>query len=137
MSAFHHCIATDLRKSGHFSKGVCQEFWTWADLLLIAPLSANTLAKMAHGICDNFLCCIARAWSKEKPIVLAPAMNTEMWIDPITEEHFTALRRRFPKLAIVAPESGLLACGDTGVGAMARIERIVEAVGKNLSMQHR
>ena len=90
------------------------EFRTWADLLLIAPLSANTLAKMAHGICDNFLCCIARAWPKEKPVVLAPAMNTEMWIDPITEEHFAALAESaFPNLTIVEPESGLLACGDT------------------------
>jgi phosphopantothenoylcysteine decarboxylase len=95
---------------------------------LIAPLSANTLAKMAHGICDNFLCCIARAWPKEKPVVLAPAMNTEMWIDPITDEHFVALRKRFHKLTVVEPESKLLACGDTGVGAMARIECIVEAI---------
>jgi phosphopantothenoylcysteine decarboxylase len=104
------------------------EFRTWADLLLIAPLSANTLAKMAHGICDNFLCCIARAWPKDKPVVLAPAMNTEMWIDPITPEHFAALRKRFSRLTVVEPESGLLACGDIGVGAMAHIESVLEAV---------
>jgi len=108
------------------------EFRTWADLLLIAPLSANTLAKMAQGMCDNFLCCIARAWPKEKPVVLAPAMNTEMWIDPITEEHITALRKRYHKLVVIEPESGLLACGDTGIGAMAPIGSIVEAVGNNL-----
>lgn len=53
-------------------------FRDWADLLLMAPLSANTLAKMANGYCDNFLTCIFRAWPKtEKPVVLAPAMNTE------------------------------------------------------------
>jgi phosphopantothenoylcysteine decarboxylase len=109
------------------------EFRTWADLLLITPLSANTLAKIAHGICDNFLCCIARAWPKEKPVVLAPAMNTEMWIDPITEEQFAALRKRFYRLTVVDPESGLLACGDTGIGAMARIESIVEAVAKTIN----
>ena len=108
------------------------EFRTWADLLLIAPLSANTLAKIAHGICDNFLCCIARAWPKEKPVVLAPAMNTGMWIDPITEEQFAALRKRFHMLTVVDPESGLLACGDTGIGAMTRIESIVEAVAKTI-----
>ena len=112
------------------------EFRTWADLLLIAPLSANTLAKMAHGICDNFLCCIARAWPKEKPVVLAPAMNTEMWIDPITGEHFAALRKRFPNLTLVEPESGLLACGDSGVGAMARIENIAEAIAKVPYQKH-
>jgi phosphopantothenoylcysteine decarboxylase len=108
------------------------EFRTWADLLLIAPLSANTLAKISHGICDNFLCCIARAWLKEKPVVLAPAMNTEMWMDPITQEQFAALGKRFHKLTVVDPESGLLACGDTGIGAMARIESIVEAVAKTI-----
>ncbi len=108
------------------------EFRNWADLLLIAPLSANTLAKIAHGICDNFLCCIARAWPKEKPVVLAPAMNTEMWIDPITEEQFTALRKRFKKLTVMGPEYALLACGDTGVGAMAHIESIVEAIERLL-----
>ncbi len=106
------------------------EFRTWADLLLIAPLSANTLAKMTHGICDNFLCCIARAWPKEKPVILAPAMNTEMWNDPITGEHFTSLRKRFHRLAVVEPECALLACGDTGIGAMARIESIVAEVGR-------
>jgi phosphopantothenoylcysteine decarboxylase len=104
------------------------EFRTWADLLLIAPLSANTLAKIACGICDNFLCCIARAWPKEKPVILAPAMNTEMWIDPVTDEHFAALWKRFHKLTVVEPESKLLACGDTGIGAMARIESIIEAI---------
>ena len=106
------------------------QFRTWADLLLIAPLSANTLAKIAHGICDNFLCCIARAWPKEKPVILAPAMNTEMWIDPIREEHFAALRKRFHNLTVVKPEHALLACGDIGIGAMARIESIVEVVGR-------
>jgi phosphopantothenoylcysteine decarboxylase len=105
------------------------EFRTWADLLLIAPLSANTLAKMAYGICDNFLCCIARAWPKERPVILAPAMNTEMWIDPITQEHIVALRKRFHRLMVVEPEYALLACGDTGIGAMARIENIVAAIG--------
>ncbi|HTY61229.1 MAG TPA: flavoprotein [Acidobacteriota bacterium] len=104
------------------------EFRNWAHLLLIAPLSANTLAKMANGICDNFLCCIARAWPKEKPVVLAPAMNTEMWIDPITKEHIAALRKRFHKLTVLEPEYAVLACGDTGVGAMARIEHIVETM---------
>jgi phosphopantothenoylcysteine synthetase/decarboxylase len=53
-----------------------------------------------------------------------------MWIDPITEEHFAALRKRFHNLTVVKPEHALLACGDTGIGAMARIESIVEVVGR-------
>jgi len=104
------------------------EFRTWADLLLIAPLSANTLAKLANGICDNFLTCIARAWPKEKPLVLAPAMNTEMWIDPITSEQLDRLRGRYQMLVVVNPIEKRLACGDVGLGAMAEIETIAATV---------
>lgn len=115
------------------------EFRTWADLLLIAPLTANTLAKIANGICDNFLCCIARAWPKEKPVILAPAMNTEMWDDIITALHLRDLNgfhtstsylmhQRYIKLTVVNPISKKLACGDVGKGAMADIKTIIEAV---------
>src|SRR5262249_9210861 len=55
------------------------ELRKWADLLLIAPLDANTLAKLANGIADNCLTCVYRAWDMKRPIVLAPAMNTLMW----------------------------------------------------------
>ncbi len=106
------------------------EFRTWADVLLIAPLSANTLAKIAHGMCDNFLCCIARDWTKEKPLALAPAMNTEMWIDPITEQQLSCLRQRFKQIIVVDPIEKTLACKDMGVGAMAKIETIVSEIEK-------
>ena len=113
------------------------EFRTWADLLLIAPLTANTLAKIANGISDNFLCCIARAWPKDKPVIVAPAMNTEMWVDPITLEHIKRLHSiggvlnkqpRYLNLFVVNPVSKKLACGDTGMGAMADIETIIKTV---------
>ncbi len=63
------------------------EFRKWADVLLVAPLDANTLAKFAHGLSDNFLTCIFRAWDFERPVVLAPAMNTLMWQSPVTLRH--------------------------------------------------
>lgn len=56
----------------------------WADLFLIAPLDANTLGKIASGICDNILTCVARAWDPLKPLVFCPAMNTKMWEHPVT-----------------------------------------------------
>ena len=102
----------------------------WADLLLIAPLSANTLAMVAHGMCANFLCCIARAWVKSKPFIVAPAMNTEMWEDPITAEHLALLSQRYQGYQMIEPVEGVLACGETGKGAMARIETIVAAVNR-------
>ena len=63
----------------------------WADLFLIAPLSANTLAKLSTGQCDNLLTCVARAWDFTKPIVAAPAMNTHMWTHPITRPQLDTL----------------------------------------------
>ena len=56
----------------------------WADLFLIAPLDANTMGKLANGICDNILTCVARAWDSSKPLLFCPAMNTMMWEHPVT-----------------------------------------------------
>lgn len=117
-------------ESGYHKKDPVQhiDFREWGDILLIAPLTANTLAKIANGICDNFLCCIARAWVKTKPMVLAPAMNTEMWEDPIISEHLKSLPNRFKKHGIVYPVKGNLACGGVGIGPMAPIKDIVSMV---------
>lgn len=107
------------------------ELRRWADILVIAPLSANTLAKMANGLADNLLTCTARAWDMEKPLIIAPAMNTFMWLHPATAEHVATLKRWYgAKLTLVEPIEKKLACGDTGIGAIARIEMIVEAVGR-------
>ncbi|KGN63503.1 probable phosphopantothenoylcysteine decarboxylase [Cucumis sativus] len=59
----------------------------WADIMVIAPLSANTLGKIAGGLCDNLLTCIVRAWDYTKPIFVAPAMNALMWNNSFTERH--------------------------------------------------
>ncbi|XP_014696871.1 phosphopantothenoylcysteine decarboxylase isoform X4 [Equus asinus] len=58
----------------------------WADLMLVAPLDANTLGKVASGICDNLLTCVIRAWDRSKPLLFCPAMNTAMWEHPITAQ---------------------------------------------------
>lgn len=55
------------------------ELRRWADVLVLAPLSANTMAKVAHGLCDNLLTSVVRAWDYAKPMIVAPAMNTYMW----------------------------------------------------------
>ena len=124
------------------------ELRRWADLFLIAPLDANTLAKLANGLADNCLTCVWRAWDIARPVVLAPAMNTLMWQHPLTARHLRRLAEdaglappalgeddlaewidsHGARLRIVAPESRRLACGDVGVGAMASVERIVGVV---------
>src|SRR5437868_831419 len=67
------------------------ELRKWADLFLIAPLDANTLAKLANGMADNCLTCVWRAWDPNRPVILAPAMNTLMWENPLTMRHLRQL----------------------------------------------
>src|SRR5262245_61417473 len=122
----------------------------WAELLVVAPLDANTLAKMACGLCDNCLTCVWRAWDPARPVVLAPAMNTLMWQHPFTRRHLRALAAdagaghlpghldqdqlipllndRSPTLRVVAPVHGMLACQTEGVGRIAPVEEIAAAV---------
>src|SRR5262249_58188629 len=69
------------------------ELRKWADLLLIAPVDANTLAKLAGGLADNCLTCVYRAWDPARPVILAPAMNTLMWAHRLTAQHLLAIAR--------------------------------------------
>lgn len=105
----------------------------WADILVIAPCSANTLAKMALGMSDNLLTCVVRAWPVHKPLFVAPAMNTDMWDKPVTLRHLAALKADFQSFHIIEPQEKVLACGDTGVGAMADIQGIVAAIRVRMS----
>ncbi len=100
----------------------------WADALLIAPLSADTLSDMAHGKADKFLTSIVLAWPREKPIILAPAMNTRMWTNSITQKNLNIVWNAYPRTRTISPRNGLLACKTTGIGAMAHIETIVAAL---------
>lgn len=93
--------------------------------LVIAPCSANTLAKITNGICDNLLTTVARAWDMNRPFVIAPAMNTNMLNHPITEKQTVEFQRFSNNNIVVNPQSKLLACGTEGVGAMADIDHIV------------
>ncbi|KAJ3229828.1 hypothetical protein HDU78_008807 [Chytriomyces hyalinus] len=99
----------------------------WADLILVAPLDANTLGKLANGLCDNLLTCILRAWDVSKPVLLAPAMNTHMYNHPLTGIHLDTVTKTLGYKTI-APISKLLACGDIGIGAMADVVDITEHI---------
>jgi len=91
----------------------------WADVLVIAPLSANLLADMALGRCDSMLSCIVRAWHRDRPMVIAPAMNTRMWEHPVTTRQLGQLRADQPRLVVIDPIEKTLACGTYGMGGMA------------------
>ncbi len=94
------------------------------DALLIAPATANTLARLAHGFADDFLSAVCLATTA--PILIAPAMNVNMWQHPATQTNLELLQHRGAQ--IVEPEAGYLACGMVGAGRLASVERIVEAV---------
>jgi phosphopantothenoylcysteine decarboxylase len=113
----------------------------WMDVLVIAPLTATTIAKMAHGIADNLLTSIWLAKPMNKPTVVAPAMNTQMWENPITQANLKFLKTTFSgyrnqiddlvgadNFMIVKPVMKKLACGDVGIGAMAEYDDIVATV---------
>ena len=102
----------------------------WADLMVIAPLDANTLAKIANGICDNLLTCVVRAWRREKPLLFAPAMNSFMYDHPLTLQQIKSLQSFGYKL--IPPVEKKLACGDFGIGAMATTDDIVNEIESNL-----
>lgn len=109
------------------------ELRKWADVLLIAPLSANTLAKLSNGLCDNLLTLVCRAWPMEKsqspphhlvtPIIICPSMNTLMWEHPVTGAQLKVLGGW--GYEIVGPIEKKMMCGDVGNGAMSEIDDIV------------
>lgn len=115
----------------------------WADIFLIAPLSAHTLAKLAHGFCDDTLSCVARAWDfgyhatrPAKPLVIAPAMNTAMWQHPLTLQQIQTIQSFVPNrtcngksaIRVIEPTSKMLACGEIGMGALASVDSIVAEI---------
>lgn len=100
-----------------------------ADLFLIAPATANIMAKMAHGLADDMLSTTVLA--TRAPILLAPAMNTGMWDNPATKENAATLKTR--GVRFVGPAGGMLACGDSGIGRMSEPEEIVGACVEILS----
>src|SRR5271154_2433579 len=94
------------------------------EILVIAPATADLMARLAHGLADDFLTTMYLAFTGR--VVLATAMNSNMWAHPATQENLAALRRRGH--IVVEPEEGLLACGTTGPGRLAEPDRIADAV---------
>lgn len=99
-----------------------------ADIFLIAPATANTLSKIANGICDNLLTSVACAF--QKPMILAPCMNTGMWENEAVQKNIKQLKSR--GVIVLEPESGFLACGDEGKGRLPELGVIFEAVKSHL-----
>ena len=99
----------------------------WADLVVVAPATANIFAKVAHGICDDLLSTtLCACW--ERPILFAPAMNNRMWANPTTQANVETLRKR--GIQLIGPEEGRLACGASGPGRMSEPQDIMDVIVK-------
>ena len=119
-SQVHHELFNPLEeaKMGHI------ELSRSADLLVVAPATADILAKMAGGLADDLASTILLA--TDKPVLAAPAMNVRMWLNPATQRNVAMLRS--DGIAMIGPETGAMACGETGIGRMAEPASIFEAI---------
>ncbi len=97
-----------------------------ADLFIVAPASANTMAKLAYGIADNIVTATALALPSETPKLIAPAMNTKMYENPLTQRNLQILKE--VGYQEIEPRSSMLACGDIGRGALAELDDIIKKI---------
>lgn len=98
----------------------------WTECFLIAPATADCIAKIALGLADDLLSTTVLATEDSIPLILAPAMNSVMWNKAIVQEHLKTLKKR--GIRTIGPVEGLLACNEVGVGAMADLDAIVAAL---------
>jgi phosphopantothenoylcysteine synthetase/decarboxylase len=123
-------VVTDLYDEGSDWQPTHIRLADEADLLLIAPATANVMAKLAHGIADDALTCIALALQPKAKILIAPAMNGKMWLHPATQENAATLKAR--GVEFIGPDKGMLSCGYEGLGRLWPVEAIAGRVAKLL-----
>ena len=121
-------VVTDLYDEDEDWKPTHIELADAANLLLIAPATANVIAKLAHGLADDALTCIALGLNPRAKILIAPAMNGKMWRHPATQANVKILKSRGAKF--IGPDEGLLSCGYEGIGRLWPVEKIAARVLK-------
>jgi phosphopantothenoylcysteine decarboxylase len=119
-----HPVVTDLYDEEEGWKPTHIKLADEANLLLIAPATANTIAKLALGLADDALTCIALALNPKAKLLIAPAMNGKMWSHPATQQHVATLKSRGAEF--IGPEEGLLSCGYEGIGRLWPVEKVAE-----------
>jgi phosphopantothenoylcysteine synthetase/decarboxylase len=117
-----HAVVTDLFQVEDGWKPAHVELADAADMLLIAPATAQTLARLAHGLADDALGCVALALNPAAKLLLAPAMNGKMWLHPATQANVAILKKRGAEF--IGPHKGLLSCGYEGIGRLWPVEEI-------------
>jgi phosphopantothenoylcysteine decarboxylase len=117
-----HPVITDLYDEEEGWKPAHIRLADEADLLLVAPATANSIAKLALGLANDALSCLALALNPKARLLIAPAMNGKMWLHAATQQNVATLRSR--KVEFIGPEEGLLACGYEGLGRMWPVEKV-------------
>jgi phosphopantothenoylcysteine decarboxylase/phosphopantothenate--cysteine ligase len=127
-------VYTSLWSLSEVHKGSHVAFVDWADIVVVAPATADIIAKIANGICDDLLCTtICACWSK--PTILAPAMNNNMWTNPGVQRNVKTLKKM--GFELIGPVKGRLACGADAVGRMAEpidIIKVVDQIASGLNI---
>ena len=129
-----HPVVTDLYDEDEGWKPTHIELADTADLLLIAPATANVIAKLAHGLADDALSCIALALNPRAKILIAPAMNGKMWLHAATQANVATLKKR--GVDFIGPDAGILSCGYEGVGRLWPEEKITERALAQLKIKN-
>jgi phosphopantothenoylcysteine decarboxylase len=119
-----HPVVTDLYDDDEGWKPAHIKLADEADLLLIAPATANTIAKLALGLANDALSCVALALNAKARVLIAPAMNGKMWLHPATQENAAKLKSR--GMEFIGPEEGLLSCGYEGLGRLWPVEKVAK-----------
>ncbi|MEQ9453126.1 MAG: flavoprotein [Phycisphaeraceae bacterium] len=103
-----------------------------ADLMVMAPATANLIAKLAAGLCDDPVSLAATALPANRPLAIAPAMNADMWANPIVQRNLRHLAEMLPNLTLIEPDAGWQACRTEGAGRMAEPDRIAATLAEML-----
>jgi phosphopantothenoylcysteine decarboxylase len=119
-----HAVMTDLYDEEEGWKPAHIKLADEADLLLVAPATANTIAKLALGLANDALSCIALALNPQARLLIAPAMNGKMWLHAATQQNVATLKAR--GVEFIGPEEGLLSCGYEGLGRLWPVDKVAE-----------
>jgi phosphopantothenoylcysteine decarboxylase/phosphopantothenate--cysteine ligase len=132
-SVCRQAVYTSLWASNEEFSSNHTSFIEWVDIIVIAPATADVIAKLAAGICADLLTTtLCACW--EKPILLAPSMNDKMWSNPVVQRNVDTIQGNGMKIA--GPASGHLACGTEGTGRMLEPEEIIDEIIKMLTQEN-
>jgi phosphopantothenoylcysteine decarboxylase len=119
-----HPVMTDLYDEEEGWKPAHIKLADEADLLLVAPATANTIAKLALGLANDAVSCVALALNPQARVLIAPAMNGKMWLHAATQQNVATLKARGAEF--IGPEEGLLSCGYEGLGRLWPVDKVAE-----------